>query len=216
MTVKVKICGLSTAQSVKTALDCGADLIGLVFYPPSPRNLSLSQGAQLADQARGRAKIVALTVDAGDELLKQIASDIAPDYLQAHGSETPERVREIKDLAGADVIKAIKVRKADDIKTAAAYDECTAMALFDAKSPDDLENALPGGNGIAFDWSLLSSAPVKRPFMLSGGLDTGNVARALRETGAPLVDVSSGVESRPGEKDLNLIKKFIEAVRTAS
>jgi phosphoribosylanthranilate isomerase len=207
---KVKICGLSTAETMQAALDHGADLVGLVFFVRSPRNVSLNQAAALAEQARGKAAIVALVVDADDALLNEISQTLRPDFIQAHGSETPTRIAEIHALTNIPVIKAIKVENAEDVNSAAAYHGVAAMILFDAKAPKDL---LPGGNGLAFDWKLLAN--VKGQYMLSGGLDPDNVATAIQMTHAPLVDVSSGVESAPGVKDAQLIAKFITAAKSA-
>ncbi len=195
--VKVKICGLSTPETMDAALGAGADFVGLVFYAKSPRNVSLEQAAILADRARGRAKIVALVVDADDAALSAINTGVKPDYFQAHGSETPKRVSEIVVLTGKPVIKAIKVAEPADIATAAEYAGNAAFILYDAKAPETLANALPGGNGIAFDWQLLAKA---KDFMLSGGLNPENVAQAIAATSAPMVDVSSGVESAPGRQ----------------
>jgi phosphoribosylanthranilate isomerase len=210
--VRVKICGLSTAESVATAIEAGADFVGFVFYAKSPRNVSLQQAAQLAELARGRAKIVALIVDASDADILAITSAVKPDYFQAHGSETPERVMEITRLASTPVIKAIKVANGDDIASAAGFMGKVAFILFDAKAPETLANALPGGNGISFDWALVAGTD---GFMLSGGLTPDNVATAIAVTGAPMVDVSSGVESAPGIKDLGRIRKFIEQAKLA-
>ena len=212
MAAEVKICGLSTPESVEAAVAAGADLIGLVFFPKSPRNVTLEQAAQLAALARGKAKIVALVVDADDRLLADIAGHVRPDFIQAHGSETPERVAEIERLTGKPVIKAIRVRDSGDIAAAAAFSTVASLILYDAKAPETLGSALPGGNGHAFDWGLLEGE--SRPaFMLAGGLTPENVAEAIRVTGAPMVDVSSGVESAPGLKDEALIRKFIEAAK---
>ena len=212
MAAEVKICGLSTPDSVEAAVAAGADLIGLVFFPKSPRNVTLEQAAQLAALARGKAKIVALVVDADDRLLADIAGHVRPDFIQAHGSESPERVAEIERLTGKPVIKAIRVRDAGDIAAAAAFSTVASLILYDAKAPETLGSALPGGNGHAFDWGLLEGE--SRPaFMLAGGLTPENVAEAIRVTGAPMVDVSSGVESAPGLKDEALIRKFIEAAK---
>jgi len=215
MPVDVKICGLKDAASVNAALDAGADLIGFVFYPPSPRSLSPDAAARLADMARGRAKIVALVVDADDALVTEIAEKVRPDFFQAHGSETPERIAEISRLAAAPVIKAIKVRAPEDVAAARAYRDVAEMILFDAKAPETLNGVLPGGNGIAFDWGLLSPDARPRRFMLSGGLSAENVGHAIFLTGAPIVDVSSGVEDRPGVKNTELIRKFIEVAKAA-
>lgn len=214
MPAEVKICGLSTPETLDAAVEAGADLIGLVFFPKSPRNVTIRQAASLAERARGRAKIVALVVDADDALLNDIASAVNPDLIQAHGSETPERVAEIERLTGKPVIKAIKVEDAADIVSAAAYSDVASLILYDSKAPETLGHALPGGNGHAFDWNLLDGG--KRPaFMLAGGLTPENVAEAIQTTGAPVVDVSSGVESATGVKDVHLIRKFIEAAKSA-
>lgn len=216
MSVAVKICGLSTARAMDAALEAGADMVGLVFYGPSPRNVDTSTGHALAGRARGKARIVAMVVDADDQTLSTIAADVDPDFFQAHGSETPERVQEISALTNKPVIKAIKVRGPQDVASANDYARSAAMILYDAKAPADLAGALPGGNGLAFDWSLLSSDKGAGAFMLSGGLDAGNVSAAISVTNAPIVDVSSGVESAPGVKDDILIRKFIEAAKSAS
>ena len=207
---QVKICGLSTAESMQAALDAGAEMVGLVFYPRSPRNVSLEQAAALAAQARGRAKIVALVVDADDALLKSIVNAVRPDYLQLHGSETPVRVAEITTLFHVPAIKAIKVKEAADVAKAKAFKDVADLILFDAKAPEEL---LPGGNGLSFDWNLLKGKD--EMFMLSGGLTPDNVAEAIRLTRAPIVDVSSGVETLPGKKDIALIRKFIERAKSA-
>jgi phosphoribosylanthranilate isomerase len=208
----VKICGLSTPETVEAAIAAGADLIGLVFYPKSPRYVSLDQAAALAAQARGRVKTVALVVDADDMLLREIAARVNPDLFQVHGAESPERVGEIARLTGKPVIKAIRVKDQADIAAASAYSTVASLIMYDAKAPETLKDALPGGNGHAFDWGLLDGRP--RPaFMLAGGLTPANVAEAIRVTGAPIVDVSSGVESAPGVKDAGLIRKFIEAAK---
>jgi phosphoribosylanthranilate isomerase len=212
MPVEVKICGLSTAETVDAALEAGADFIGLNFYPPSPRYVTAVQAAALAERARGRTKIVALVVDADDATLRTIAETVKPDYVQLHGSEPPSRVAAVAKLTGLPVIKAIKVGGPEDVSRALGFVDVADFLLFDAKAPASLKNALPGGNGIAFDWSLLDG---KHGFMLSGGLTLANVAEAIRVTGAPMVDVSSGVETGPGNKSVELIRKFVEAAKTA-
>jgi len=212
MSVEVKICGLSTPETVDAAVAAGADMIGLVFFPKSPRNVSLEQAAILADRARGKTRIVTLVVDADDALLQEIAARVKPDLIQAHGSESPERIAEIGRLAGKPVIKAIRVKDEADIASAAQFSRVADLILYDAKAPETLGSSLPGGNGHAFDWGLLEGE--KRPaFMLAGGLTPENVAEAIRVTGAPVVDVSSGVETAPGIKDIGLIRKFIEAAK---
>ncbi len=206
----VKICGLSNPNTMQAALDQGADMVGLVFFAKSPRNVSLAQAVKLADQARGKAKIVALVVDADDALLQSIKGDLRADYIQAHGNETSHRISQIKKLTHIPVIKAIRVETAADVASAEAFKSVANLILFDAKAPKGL---LPGGNGLSFDWTLL--ADVKYPYMLSGGLTPDNVAEALRITHASIVDVSSGVESSPGIKDAELIAKFIKAAKSA-
>lgn len=214
MAVEVKICGLSTPETLDAAIAAGADLVGFVFFPKSPRNVTLEQAAALAARARGKAKIVTLVVDADDALLTAIAREVQPDLVQAHGSEGPDRIAEIALLTGKPVIKAIRVKDDADIAAAADYSTVASLILYDAKAPETLGNALPGGNGHAFDWGLLEGE--RRPaFMLAGGLTPENVAEAIRVTGAPVVDVSSGVESAPGIKDIGLIRKFIEAAKSA-
>ncbi len=210
---KVKICGLSDPTHVRTAVEAGADYVGFVFYDPSPRHVSIQVAQGLATLARGQAKIVALVVDADDALIDEINAQVKPDFFQAHGSETADRIAEIHARTGVPVIKVIKVSDAADVEAAGAYADVAAMVLFDAKAPDTLANALPGGNGILFDWDLLPRGGLRDGFMLSGGLEAGNVAEAIRVTGAPAVDVSSGVEIAPGVKDAAAIVKFIEAVR---
>ena len=212
MPVEVKICGLSTLATMEAAIAAGAAFVGLVFFPKSPRHVSLAQASALAARARGRAKIVALTVDADDALLMEIMEAVGPDFFQAHGAETPERIFAITALTGKPVIKAIRVRDAADVAAAAAYSTAASLILYDAKAPETLGGSLPGGNGLAFDWSLLQGGG-KSAFMLAGGLDPDNVGRAIRITGASMVDASSGVESAPGIKDIALIRKFIEAAK---
>jgi phosphoribosylanthranilate isomerase len=215
MAVEVKICGLSTPETLEGAIAAGADYVGLVFYPRSPRNLDLTTAARLAKTARGRAKIVTLVVDAPLTLIEDIAEAVRPDYFQAHGNEDAASVAAIHRATGIPVIKAIKVKDAADIEAARAFGEAAEMILFDAKAPEALADALPGGNGAAFDWTLLGKNRDARRFMLSGGLTPANVARAIAATGAPIVDVSSGVEISRGIKDLSLIRSFIEKARGA-
>ncbi len=210
---KIKICGLSSADTMQVALDAGVDFVGLNFYEKSPRFVSFQQAKELASLARGKAKIVALVVDAHDEMLRRIAEVVRPDFIQAHGSETPDRISEIRKLTGIAVVKVIKVAVAEDLARAKAFEGSTDFIMFDAKAPPSLENALPGGNGVAFDWSLLDKN--QKGYMLAGGLNPENVADAIRATGAPMVDVASGVESSPGIKDAGKIRKFIEAAKAA-
>ncbi|MHA1165803.1 MAG: phosphoribosylanthranilate isomerase [Alphaproteobacteria bacterium] len=210
----MKICGLRTLGALEAALDAGADYIGLVFYEASPRNVSLADASALAAMARGKTKSVALLVDPDDETVKRIADEVNPDLIQLHGSESPERVAQIKQLAQRPVMKVIKVGSADDVAQARAY-SAADIILFDAKTPEEARDALPGGNGIPFDWVAFAGVEKNANFMLSGGLNPDNVRLAIATTGAPMVDVSSGVESAPGEKDPGLIRSFIAAAKAA-
>ncbi len=211
MSARVKICGINTAEAMAAALEARADLVGLVFFPPSPRSVTLEEAAPLADYARGNAAIVALVVDADDTLIDHIVTAINPDLLQLHGNETPERAADIRNRFGKPVMKAIKVATREDAMAALAYREVVDLVLFDAKPPKDADR--PGGHGVAFDWSLLADVRGTIAFMLSGGLTPINVADAVRATGATVVDVSSGVESAPGVKDPGLIRAFIRAAK---
>ena len=210
----VKICGLSSAAALDAALESGADMVGFVFFDPSPRNLSSGQARALAGQVRGRAQKVALTVDVDDARLAAIVDALAPDILQLHGKESPERVRAIRARFGIPVMKAIGIAARPDLEKAEAYAQAADTLLFDAKPAP--EAVLPGGNGRAFDWSILSGFTADRPWMLSGGLDPANVMDALASTAARGVDVSSGVESAPGVKDPARIAAFVSAVRALS
>lgn len=215
MPTRVKICGLKTAEAIETAIEAGADYVGLVFYPPSPRNVTPGEARPLAELARGRAGIVALVVDATDEFLDEIVAATRPDMLQLHGSESLERVAAIRHRLGIPVMKAIKVETAADVAAALPYAEVADRILFDAKAPKGMAGALPGGNGLSFDWHALEAVKGRLEFMLSGGLTPANVTEAVRLTGAWAVDVSSGVESQPGEKDLGAIEAFLAAARAA-
>jgi phosphoribosylanthranilate isomerase len=210
----VKICGLSSAATLEAALDSGADMVGFVFFEPSPRNLSPGEARALGAEVRGRAQKVALTVDANDAKLEAIVDALAPDILQLHGNETPARVGAIRARFGIPIMKAIGVASGADLAKSKAYASVADTLLFDAKPAP--EAVLPGGNGQAFDWSILRGLAADRPWMLSGGLDPSNVGDALTATGASGVDVSSGVESAPGMKDPARIAAFIAAVRALS
>ena len=209
MPVEVKICGLSTLETLEAALDAGADFVGLMFFEKSPRNVSLSRAAEMANIARGRARIVTVTVDADDALIAAIARHVTPDLIQCHGAETPDRIAAIQALTNIGAYKVLKVRDANDVARSKAYAGISPFVMYDAMPPEGA--VLPGGNGLAFDWTILKAAG--HPFMLAGGLNAGNVAEAIRVTGADMVDVSSGVESAPGVKDLALIRKFVEAAK---
>jgi phosphoribosylanthranilate isomerase len=208
-----KICGLSTPETVRAALDGGAGFVGLNFFPKSPRYVRPELAARLAEPARGRAKIVAVTVDPDDALLDEIAALLRPDFIQLHGRETPARAFEIARRSGAGVIKALPVSEASDLAAAAPFEPVVQHLMFDAKPPKDA--VLPGGLGAAFDWSLMAGRRFRRPWFLAGGLDPWNVGEALAASGAPMVDVSSGVERGAGLKDAGLISGFLDAVRRA-
>jgi phosphoribosylanthranilate isomerase len=209
----VKICGLSTADTMAAALDAGADLIGLVFFPKSPRFVSIETASGLAAQARGRAGVVALTVDLDDTTLAAIIDAVSPDILQLHGSETPERVAEIRRRFGRPVMKAVAVAEAGDIARARTYAAVADHILLDAKPPRGA--VLPGGNGLPFNHNLVVGLDLGRPFMVSGGLAPETVAEAIRLLDPWGVDVSSGIERAPGEKDPARITAFVAAARAA-
>lgn len=213
MASDIKICGIGTADSVEAAAEVGATMIGLVFFGPSPRNLSLAQGAALARLARGRLAVVALTVDSDDALLALIAAEIRPDLLQLHGRETPDRARIVAERFGIPVMKAVGIAAPQDLETALSYAGSVDRLLLDGKPPPDASR--PGGNAARFDWRLAAGFDPGVPWLLSGGLAPENVAEALAVSGAPGVDVSSGVESAPGVKDTNLIRAFVAAARQA-
>lgn len=210
--VIVKICGLSTAPTLEAAIDAGADMAGFVFFEKSPRHIGLGTAHDLGRLAAGRIKKVALTVDAADDALAVIVEALAPDYLQLHGCESPARVEAVKARFGLPVIKAIGVATKDDARKAAAFAGADII-LFDAKPVPGA--ALPGGAGVVFDWRLLRNISATN-WMLSGGLSPENVAEALAATSAPGVDVSSGVESGRGVKDVSRIKAFVGAARALS
>lgn len=207
-----KICGLTTPETLDAALSGGAAFVGAVVFPKSPRHIAPLHAATLFERARGKAKIVAVTVDADDALLTEIALILKPDLIQLHGSETPERTAQVRTLTGAGIIRALSVRTTADIDAAANWAPVVDHLMFDAKPPEG--SALPGGVGASFDWSLLAGRAFDRPWFLAGGLNPANVAEAVRITGAPLVDVSSGVESAPGVKDAALIGAFLTALPT--
>ncbi|RYB03965.1 phosphoribosylanthranilate isomerase [Lichenibacterium ramalinae] len=208
----VKICGLSTEATLDATLEAGAERVGFVFFARSPRHLTLERAAVLARRARGRAAVVALTVDAEDAALDAIVGAVAPDMVQLHGRETPERVAALRARLGRPMVKALGIACAADLDAVPAYAAVADEIMFDAKPPKGA--ALPGGNGVAFDWRLLAALDLPVPFMLSGGLGPRNVGEALRVTRAPAVDVSSGVESAPGVKDPDLIAAFIRAAKS--
>jgi phosphoribosylanthranilate isomerase len=211
MSLIVKICGLSTPETLDAALQAGADMVGFVFFPPSPRHVSLEVAGGLGRQVRGRAGKVALSVDADDALLANSIDALQPDFLQLHGRESVARLRDIKQKFGLPVIKAIAVETRADLAGLAGYAAVADRILFDARAPKGATR--PGGLGAAFDWQLLQNLELKLPFIVSGGLNAGNVAEAVRITRAGGVDISSGVERAPGIKDSDMIRAFVRAAR---
>lgn len=210
----IKICGLSSAETLDCALDAGADMIGFVSFAKSPRHLEPEAARALAARIAGRARVVALLVDAPDEAIARFVEAARPDILQLHGKESPERVMAIRRRFGLPVMKALGVAQARDLDAVRAYHGIADSLLLDAKPSPDASR--PGGNGLAFDWGILAGLDPAISFMLSGGLTARNVAQAIAETRAAGVDVSSGVESTPGRKDQALIRAFIAAARQAA
>jgi phosphoribosylanthranilate isomerase len=211
MSLIVKICGLSTRETLDVALQAGADMVGFVFFPPSPRHLGLEKARELGKQAKGRAVKVALSVDADDATLANIVDALQPDILQLHGKETVARVRDIKRQFGLRVMKALAIETPADLASLPGYAAVADHILFDARAPKHATR--PGGLGATFDWHVLENLDLKVPFMVSGGLTAANVAEAVRVTRAGGVDVSSGVESAPGIKDPDMIHAFVRAAR---
>lgn len=215
MTISVKICGLSTLETVRAAIHDSADYLGFIHFAKSPRHLPLDAMAGLMQAIRTEGvatPLVSVVVNPSDDLLDALKIDVKPDLIQLHGHETPERVADIRARYGLPVIKAISVADADDIAAATVYHDVADHLLFDAKTPKDA--ALPGGLGISFDWPLMRNWTGVKPWFLAGGLTPDNVAEALRQTGATMVDVSSGVESVPGVKDTRLISGFLKAAKS--
>ena len=210
---QAKICGVKTPEAVTAALEVGAAFIGFNFFPASPRYLDPETAARLAAPIGGRARTVAVTVDPDDALLERLMAGLRPELIQLHGRETPARATDVARRTGADVIKVLPVSEASDLDVASAFETAATHLMFDTKAPKGA--ILPGGNGAAFDWSLLSGRRFARPWFLAGGLDPWNAAEAARVSGAPLLDVSSGVERGPGVKDPALISAFLQAVRRA-
>ena len=213
MPLIVKICGLKTPEALDVALESGADLVGFVFFAPSPRHLALAAARALGERVKGRAGKVALNVDADDATLAAVVEALKPDILQLHGVETPERVTALRGRFGLPVMKAIPIAERKDLARIDLYKKIADRLIFDAHAPHDATR--PGGLGTPFDWTLLKGVDPGIPFMLSGGLHADNVIEAVRITRAPGVDVSSGVERAPGEKDADKIRAFIRAARTA-
>lgn len=210
----IKICGLSTPETLEAALRAGTDLVGFVRFAKSPRHVDLETGHRLSEQAQGRALRVVLLVDPDDAAVEEALEAFDPDLLQLHGHETPERIAAIREAAGRPVLKALGIAEPQDLEALPAHAAAADHLLLDAKPPRTLE-ALPGGNGLSFDWRLLNGLDPALSFMLSGGLHPGNVAEAIRLTRPKAVDVSSGVESAPGVKDPEKIEAFIKAARAA-
>ncbi len=215
MKVEAKICGVGRPADIDCAASGGARYVGFVFYPRSPRNRTPEEAGVLAARTPAEIETMALFVDPDDDALDAVLACARIDFLQLHGNESPERVAEIKRRTGRRVMKAIKISGPEDLEAARPYFEIADRLLFDAKAPPTLEGAMPGGNALSFDWSLLAGRRWPCPWMLSGGLDPDNVAEAVRISGAPAVDVSSGVESAPGVKDPARIKAFLHAVADA-
>src|SRR3569832_364660 len=211
MSLIVKICGLSTRETLDVALDAGADMVGFVFFSPSPRHLALDVARELGQAVKDRAAKVALTVDADDAPLAGIVEALQPDLLQLHGRETPARLRDIMQKFGLPVMKALPVESSADLAVLPDYRDAADRILFDARAPKDATR--PGGLGAVFDWHVLENLDLALPFLVSGGLHAGNVAEAVRVTGAGGVDVSSGVERASGIKDPEMIRAFIRAAR---
>ncbi|MBD3678516.1 MAG: phosphoribosylanthranilate isomerase [Rhodobacteraceae bacterium] len=207
--IRVKICGLSEAAHVRAAAEAGARYVGFVFFPKSPRNVSIEKARALAAEAPPGVAKVGLVVNADDELLDAILKAVPLDMLQLHGGESPERVAEVKARTGLPVMKAVGIAGAEDLAAIDRYAKVADQILVDAKPPKGSD--LPGGNALAFDWRLIAGRRWPCPWMLAGGLTPENVAEAIRLTGARQVDVSSGVENAPGVKDPDLIRAFIAA-----
>lgn len=209
--MRIKICGLSTPETLEATIAAGADMAGFVFFERSPRNLSLEKAALLGKIGAGRIEKIALVVDASDETIAAIVAALQPDMLQLQGQETPRRIAGIRERFGLPVMKAFGISGAADLEGATSVGKAADVLLLDAKPPQDA--ALPGGNGMSFDWSLLANFTLPQPWMLAGGLDAENVAQAIQVTRTPGVDVSSAVESAPGVKDIGKIEAFIRAAR---
>ncbi|MPZ09425.1 MAG: phosphoribosylanthranilate isomerase [Kiloniellaceae bacterium] len=213
MSVQVKICGISTVEAMTAAVEDGVAFVGLVFYPPSPRAVTPSQAAALAALVPAGIVKTGLLVDAEDATIEGILKEVSLDLLQLHGGESPERVAAIKRRFGLPVMKVVKLRQAGDLEAVAPFLAVADRLLFDAKPPAAMTGALPGGNAVAFDWTLLSGRSWPLPWMLAGGLTSQNVAQAVAVSGAPAIDVSSGVEDAPGKKNPQKIAAFLAAAR---
>jgi phosphoribosylanthranilate isomerase len=213
MKLDIKICGLKTEETVDRAVALGATHIGFIFFQKSPRHIEPADAGRLADRVRGRAKIVSVSVDADNDDLDELIDLIRPDILQLHGKESPERVLTVKAMTGLPVMKAFPIQTAEDLKKIDAYDGIANRYLFEAKPPKNSE--LPGGNGVSFDWQLLTALDASVDYMLSGGLNKDNIAEALAIARPRGIDLSSGIESSPGVKDLGMMDEFFAAVHRA-
>jgi phosphoribosylanthranilate isomerase len=213
MALLVKICGITSADAADAAARAGADLAGLNFHPQSPRSLQPEQAASLALRLRGKLRLVIVLSDPSDEALASAVAAVKPDFIQLHGAETPDRVAAIRSRFQTGIIKALSVADASDLAVARKYEDNADMFLFDAKAPAGA--AREGGHGAAFDWQILRGRNFARPWLLAGGLNPENVVRAIRSSKAPGVDVSSGVETSPGQKNAELISRFVAAARSA-
>ena len=213
MGVQSKICGISTPEAVTAALDGGAAFLGFMFFDKSPRNVAPDAAWRLAQPVRGKAKVVAVLVDPSDAEVDRIAQILQPDVIQLHGAETPARARAVGERARAGIIKVLPVSEASDLAAAADFETVADHLMFDTKPTKDADR--PGGSGQAFDWTLLAGRRFQRPWFLAGGLDPWNLAEAVQQSGAPLLDVSSGVERGPGLKDPALIRAFLDAAKRA-
>ncbi|MBT5498621.1 MAG: phosphoribosylanthranilate isomerase [Alphaproteobacteria bacterium] len=212
MTVTAKICGINDPEAMRAAISGGASHVGLVFYPPSPRSVSPGEAMGLASVVPEQMRKVGLFVDPENDQIDKTLFVVKLDILQLHGSETPERVADLKSRTGKKVMKVIKVSEPDDLAQAEAYVRVADALMFDAKPPKDMKNALPGGNAVSFDWRILSDRKWPLPWMLAGGLRADNVADAVKLSNAQIVDTSSGVEDVPGQKNSAKIKEFLRAV----
>ncbi|MDJ0980125.1 MAG: phosphoribosylanthranilate isomerase [Kiloniellales bacterium] len=215
MAVEAKICGIRNDAAARAAVEGGAAFIGFIFYPPSPRSVAPEVAARIAAGLPSGLGKVAVTVDADDAALGAILKAYDFDLLQLHGKESPARVAEVRERFGRPVMKAIPVAGAEDLGRVRDYLPVVDRLLFDAKPPKDMKGALPGGNALSFDWTLLAGKDWPKPWFLSGGLDAGNLAEALRVTRAPAVDVSSGVEDKPGRKNPDKIAAFLQVLSAA-
>lgn len=210
MALLVKICGINTASAADAAVRAGADFVGFVFHPKSPRHLSFEGARALSDHLRKRVRLVALVADADDSWIASCLEAVRPDFLQLHGRETVQRASAIRARFDVPLIKALPVAEAADLEAAPAFVPVADMLLFDAKAPEGLR---PGGHGVAFDWSLLRGRSFDRPWLLAGGLDSKNVSRAIAAAAPSGVDVSSGVETAPGVKSTEKIAAFVATAR---